>query len=177
MKTSKLIVNSLAVIFAGVTACQSETSNKAASHEDHEQQSTASVAPEFKDQNVKDIYQHYIHVKSALVKADVKEAQAGASALSTAFTKVGNKNGAALAGKIASASNIAAQRIELDGLTSEVEKAIKGSGLKSGVVYKQYCPMAKEGNGAYWLASESKVNNPYYGSEMLECGEVKEEIK
>ncbi|HEY1025575.1 MAG TPA: hypothetical protein VGE26_10450, partial [Sphingobacteriaceae bacterium] len=64
-----------------------------------------------------------------------------------------------------------------DALTSEVEKLIKASKIKSGTVYKQYCPMAYDGNGAYWLANESDIRNPYYGDEMLECGEVKEEIK
>jgi hypothetical protein len=37
--------------------------------------------------------------------------------------------------------------------------------------------MAKNGDGAYWLASEKEIKNPYYGDDMLNCGEVKEEIK
>jgi hypothetical protein len=37
--------------------------------------------------------------------------------------------------------------------------------------------MANDGNGGYWLSSEPQIKNPYYGDEMLECGEVKEEIK
>ena len=37
--------------------------------------------------------------------------------------------------------------------------------------------MANEGNGGYWLAAEQEVRNPYYGDEMLACGEVKRTIK
>ena len=42
------------------------------------------------------------------------------------------------------------------------------------VVYKQYCPMADEDRGAYWLSKEKEVLNPYFGDAMLKCGEVKE---
>jgi hypothetical protein len=31
-----------------------------------------------------------------------------------------------------------------------------------------YCPMID----AHWLQSEEEISNPYYGSEMLRCGEV-----
>jgi Cu(I)/Ag(I) efflux system membrane fusion protein len=34
------------------------------------------------------------------------------------------------------------------------------------------CPMARDGKGAHWLQTGDKVRNPYFGSEMLECGTV-----
>lgn len=40
-------------------------------------------------------------------------------------------------------------------------------------VYVQYCPMANKNNGAYWLSKEKQIINPYFGSEMLNCGELK----
>lgn len=181
MKMNTIVVNSLAVLFAVSTACQSETTNKSATeqHENHEQESAATETgnPQFKDEASKAVYQHYIHLKTALVKSDAKEAQSGASALKTALNNAGNKKGADLASKIAAASDIKIQRDNFDALTAEVEAVIKSSGLKSGKIYKQFCPMAKNGDGAYWLASEADIKNPYYGDEMLNCGEVKEEIK
>jgi membrane fusion protein, copper/silver efflux system len=36
-----------------------------------------------------------------------------------------------------------------------------------------YCPMAK----AEWLQTSEEIRNPYYGSEMLECGTIKSTIK
>ena len=37
--------------------------------------------------------------------------------------------------------------------------------------------MAQNGKGARWVQTESKVANPYYGSEMLECGSIEKELK
>lgn len=37
-------------------------------------------------------------------------------------------------------------------------------------LYKQFCPMADEDRGAYWLSAEKRVANPYYGDKMLRCG-------
>lgn len=36
--------------------------------------------------------------------------------------------------------------------------------------YKQFCPMADDDRGAYWLSAEKRVANPYYGDKMLRCG-------
>ena len=36
-----------------------------------------------------------------------------------------------------------------------------------------YCPMADDGKGASWIQPEGDIANPYFGKEMLECGEVK----
>jgi Cu(I)/Ag(I) efflux system membrane fusion protein len=37
--------------------------------------------------------------------------------------------------------------------------------------------MANKGDGGDWLSSVKKIQNPYYGDEMMECGSVVEEIK
>lgn len=39
-------------------------------------------------------------------------------------------------------------------------------------LYKEYCPMAKKS----WFSSVKDIKNPYYGSEMLECGQIVENI-
>ena len=182
MKINKIAIIGLASMFAITTACTSGT--KTADHEtkDHEAAtgeaaSAEAGSPKFKDEKITAVYQHYIHLKTALVKSDVKEAQTGATALNAALTDAGNKKAAGFASAVAASSDIKVQRASFDELTAEVESAIKTAGLASGKVYKQYCPMAKDGEGAYWLASESEINNPYFGDEMLKCGEVKEEIK
>ncbi|MDR9373906.1 MAG: efflux RND transporter periplasmic adaptor subunit, partial [Schleiferiaceae bacterium] len=41
-------------------------------------------------------------------------------------------------------------------------------------LYLQFCPMANQNKGAYWLSRKVEVKNPYYGAAMLTCGEVKE---
>ncbi len=44
-------------------------------------------------------------------------------------------------------------------------------------VYVQFCPMANNNKGANWLSLEVEVRNPYYGDDMLTCGEVKDTLK
>lgn len=44
-------------------------------------------------------------------------------------------------------------------------------------VYIYHCPMAFENKGASWLQDEKGTLNPYFGSRMLKCGELKQEIK
>jgi Cu(I)/Ag(I) efflux system membrane fusion protein len=41
-------------------------------------------------------------------------------------------------------------------------------------LFLAHCPMALNGEGAYWLQTEDVVNNPHYGSQMLRCGSIKE---
>ncbi len=43
-------------------------------------------------------------------------------------------------------------------------------------VYHQYCPMAFNDAGAYWLSKTSDIKNPYFGKKMLTCGEVKDSL-
>lgn len=57
---------------------------------------------------------------------------------------------------------------------AEIAQALRKQGQNSGVkVYK--CPMfPRPGKNAFWIQSEGPLRNPFYGSEMLECGtEVK----
>ena len=56
-------------------------------------------------------------------------------------------------------------------------KKVKAFGLDGKTVYYQFCPMANDDQGAYWLSTEENIRNPYYGDMMLECGEVREVIE
>ncbi|HER62569.1 MAG TPA: DUF3347 domain-containing protein, partial [Desulfobacteraceae bacterium] len=44
-------------------------------------------------------------------------------------------------------------------------------------VYEHYCPMAFNDTGATWLDTSETINNPYFGDEMLRCGEVRGQFK
>lgn len=41
-------------------------------------------------------------------------------------------------------------------------------------VYRVFCPMAFDNRGAEWLQTDSTISNPYFGSKMPRCGEIKE---
>jgi Cu(I)/Ag(I) efflux system membrane fusion protein len=40
-------------------------------------------------------------------------------------------------------------------------------------VYLEFCPMADDNNGSFWLSYEKEISNPFFGQNMLTCGEVK----
>ncbi len=48
-------------------------------------------------------------------------------------------------------------------------RLFKVSGLDA---YYQYCPMANNNQGAYWLSESKEIRNPYFGDKMLTCGSV-----
>ncbi|HEY0668286.1 MAG TPA: DUF3347 domain-containing protein [Sphingobacteriaceae bacterium] len=176
--TSILLIT-LLISSAAITGCSSDGSKNKAENKSTEK--TEPVKPQtklsFENEGIKTVYEDYINLKNVLVKSDPKEAQSVASALQTSLTTAGNSKGADLAGKIASATELSAQRAEFNALSAEVESTIRSGKIAEGKIYKQYCPMANDGNGGYWLSGESEIRNPYYGDDMLECGEVKEEIQ
>lgn len=77
---------------------------------------------------------------------------------------------------IANTKDIAYQRDYFMALSKNFYEVMKLSKLESPVYY-QYCPMANEGKGANWLSKESAIKNPYYGSQMLNCGKTVDTIK
>ncbi|ACU61203.1 DUF3347 domain-containing protein [Chitinophaga pinensis] len=53
---------------------------------------------------------------------------------------------------------------------------IQATGLKGSTVYRQYCPMAFNDRGAYWMSKSSKLQNPFFGNGMLGCVEVTDSL-
>ncbi len=47
----------------------------------------------------------------------------------------------------------------------------------SETVFKTYCSMAFDNEGAFWLSEFEEIANPYYGESMLKCGAVKKVYK
>ena len=48
--------------------------------------------------------------------------------------------------------------------------------IKNLTLFRQYCPMAFDNKGAYWLSNTQEIYNPYFGEEMRFCGEIKEQL-
>ena len=78
--------------------------------------------------------------------------------------------------KIAKSKDLKIQRNEFYPLSEDLYDLIVQIGLKDYTFYKQYCPMAFRDKGAFWLSNSEEILNPYFGSEMLHCGEIKEKI-
>ncbi|ACU05247.1 DUF3347 domain-containing protein [Pedobacter heparinus] len=140
------------------------------------EQATAGVS--IKDDKLNAVYQHYIHLSTALVNEDVAEAKVAASAIELGAKELtGGTALVTLASKITTGADIEAQRTVFSDLSNDFIARVKASGLNSGEVYVEYCPMALHDKGASWLSNKKEIRNPYFGESMMTCGEVKEIIK
>ena len=148
------------------------------------------VSTNFQNQ-LKSVLNDYIKLKDALVKDDSKSVVAESKGLLANLSKVDmtlltdkevhnhwmslEKEIKIAATLISNTSKIAAQRAYFKNLSSYLTNAIEVFGVNE-KVYHQFCPMADNNTGAYWLSKEEKVINPYFGDAMLTCGEVKQVI-
>lgn len=64
------------------------------------------------------------------------------------------------------------QRLAFGAISSAMYNLLKHVELKNAGIYHEFCPMAFNDKGAFWLSDESDIKNPYFGKKMLECGEV-----
>jgi major membrane immunogen (membrane-anchored lipoprotein) len=140
-------------------------------HSSHDIEQTTEI--KFKDAKTAEIFQHYIHIKTALVNTDANKAKTGAQMLAKVTENAVFKLAVE---SILNTDDIDAQRKAFTEVTTQMETLLNGA-LSSGEVYKQYCPMAFDNTGAYWLSKEKEIRNPYFGDRMLKCGSVAKTIK
>ena len=135
------------------------------------------AAPEFENEAIGLAYDNYLEVKRALVNSNASEAQEAAGELAENIQDFeGGSQAFEAATEISNSAELNAQRTAFLDLSSGMEDIVTGA-LTSGEIFKQYCPMAFEGEGGYWLSSSEEVRNPYYGDKMLKCGSVTETIQ
>lgn len=130
----------------------------------------------------------YYGVKNALVNSDAATASARSGELlkeinsvdSSTLSETERKAFTSLHYKLAydarhisEVKDISHQREHFANLSLNMYALAKAAKLSAQPVYEQYCPMKK----AYWLSSEASIKNPYYGNEMLTCGEVKDTLQ
>lgn len=133
---------------------------------------SAALEAEFKDPKVAEVYKAYNALKTALVNTDNATSAIAASQLLTAYANMGVdevvfKNASA----ITEDTRIEKQREAFEAVTADIETMLEGA-LESGAIYKQFCPMAFNNKGAYWLSNTKEIRNPYFGDMMLKCGRV-----
>jgi hypothetical protein len=153
------------------------------------QNTTATADPAFQKQ-LANVFTSYVTLKDAFVASDVNKAKDAASQTLKALSSVDMKllkgtdhnnwmNYHAMIEKalkeIQTSSTLEAQRKSFSTLSDALYKSIKAFGLGGLKAYHEFCPMALDG-GAYWLSTEQKIRNPYFGDKMLTCGSVKETL-
>lgn len=139
-----------------------------------------------------DLLTGYISVKNALVSDNSSEASASAaglldlirafdsSSLNETESSAWKKHSAdiELQTKLISESdNIDKQRDHFSSLSTGMYSLLITFKGNTSDLYYQFCPMANDGDGAYWISELSKIKNPYYGKKMMACGETKKKIK
>jgi len=142
--------------------------------------------------SIKEIVDHYLHIKNALANDNGNEAANGAKAMEEALGKLDkslltaeqkaayDKNEDELkehAEHIAkNGDKIEHQRSHFAMMSEVVYELVKdfGAGLP---LYHIHCPMARDNQGAMWISETKEIKNPYFGAKMPACGTVEEVIK
>ncbi len=106
---------------------------------------------------------------SALGQVDAASLPADASEKWTEHRKIMER----AATSMQAAGNIEAKRTSFEDLSKAAYALVNDFGAGT-TLYKEYCPMAFNDKGAFWLSAKSEIRNPYFGDKMLECGEVQE---
>ena len=146
--------------------------------------------PKFTEQ-LTDVYKAYLDMKNAFVETNAEKVSAEAKDVIAALENV---NKGLLEGDahmawmdqlnnlnrnieiIINSSDIDEQRTAFTRFNLAFYKSVQlfGLNVKS---YFQYCPMANNDQGAYWFSETEDIRNPYFGAEMLTCGETREIIE
>ncbi|NNF73808.1 MAG: efflux RND transporter periplasmic adaptor subunit [Flavobacteriaceae bacterium] len=173
----------------GHSGADSESSDPNNSHANLYER--VNVSKSFQNQ-LKAVFNDYISLKDALVKDDTKKTKKEANRLLGNLGQVDmkvltdnevhtrwmalEKELRSSASSISNASAIKEQRDHFKTLSLKLTNAVQLFGINE-KVYLDFCPMADNNKGAYWLSKEEKVFNPYFGDAMLSCGEVKQIIE
>ncbi|MDY7396777.1 efflux RND transporter periplasmic adaptor subunit [Aureibaculum sp. 2210JD6-5] len=163
-----------------------ETTNTNEKTDHSEMNERIKVSTKFQEQ-LKDVFENYTNLKDALVNDDPKKAKETATTVVSSLGKIdmkllSDKNAhnhwmkleneiKASANSIASETQIKEQRNHFKHLSSHLISAVEIFGINQ-KVYSQFCPMADNDKGAYWLSKEEKILNPYFGKAMHNCGNV-----
>ena len=138
-------------------------------------------------QEIAAVVSAYFQVKNSLVKDQIPTA--ASQLLAQALAKVSSAAGTGkekakwekikaelsqATGKIKGAKDINSARSQFSNLSASIIQLAETYPLSQQVVYKDYCPMAFDNKGGYWLSETEDIRNPYFGASMLSCGEVKQ---
>lgn len=141
---------------------------------------------------VKEIVDHYLHIKNALASDNAAEAAKGGEAMAAAMGKLDKSLLTAAQKKVFDAvqddlkehaghigkngSSIKQQREHFATMSEEVYTLVKAFGAGR-PLYHDHCPMYNDNKGGMWVSETKEVKNPYFGAEMLTCGKVEEVIE
>lgn len=134
----------------------------------------------------------YLQLKDALVATDFEAAKLASVALKEAMDKTDmmllkgeahtywmqqlNAINAHL-DLLQEAEDVEEQRKQFSSISDMLTVMVKAFGIEGSDLYVQFCPMAFDNNGGFWLSDVAQVRNPYFGDKMMKCGVVKDTIE
>jgi hypothetical protein len=122
---------------------------------------------------LKAIVGSYLEMQAQLAADKTDGLKPAAAAIVTNAASLGQERGgriAQAAKAVADAADLKTAREAFGPLSDAVIAAAQADGKNLAGVKLGFCPMVKRS----WLQKDAKVRNPYYGSSMLECGELKD---
>lgn len=191
MKTLVTLATVL-LIFVSCSNNNSTAKENTSSNSETASSGTATTTENNNDGSIDDVLAGYLDLKNALTNDNGKNAANAANQIAVTLAKVDESTFTSEQKKVygqlkddinehadhigSNSSNIAHQREHFELLSNNMVDLVKAMG-SSQTLHRDFCPMYNNKKGAYWLSETKEIKNPYYGSEMLKCGEVKEEIK
>jgi membrane fusion protein, copper/silver efflux system len=149
------------------------------------------VPVKFREQ-LTNVAKAYFEVKNALIESNFSKTQTAAKQMQQQLSKVDK---ALVSGEVhhqwmqkqkdlskhlsafVKAKDIEEQRTHFEPISNIIIEIAETYRLTINRVYKAYCPMALDDEGAHWLSEFEAIKNPYFGDAMLRCGEVKSVIE
>lgn len=197
MKKTLIVVIALAVIvlIARPFFCNSDDKSTENAVNTKQQPLSISENTDVFKQSFTQLLNAYSNLKDALVLSDTGKASAAALALraaadslkvneikgdstgvikETASSFTSTITGSALA--LAAEKDLKGKRKEFEMIADAMWSLTRTVRYSSQKVYWQFCPMAFDNKGAYWMSYEREIKNPYFGSEMLNCGSVEDSL-
>lgn len=132
----------------------------------------------FADKTLDTVYAYYTHVKNEMVGGINKNIRSAAKKMEKIIPdSEGYSALKATTHLISLTRTTEKQRDFFKTLSEEVAYHVRQTSIQSGQIYKQFCPMAFNGDGGFWLSEIEEIKNPFFGDKMLRCGQTEEIIK
>lgn len=183
------------LLWAGCTSSKKEESVSDVQEDTTEMKENTETAynvdAKFKKQ-LGDLVTAYVDLKDAFIASDAAKVKA---AIPNVKTALGKTDMELLSGEahvkwmeylngmdealieMQGVDDIEAQRGSFSTLSNNLYESLKAFGTGGETVYYDFCPMAFDNKGAFWLSTTEPIRNPYFGDKMLTCGSIEDTIK
>ncbi|MEX1261891.1 MAG: DUF3347 domain-containing protein [Balneolaceae bacterium] len=139
-------------------------------------------------EHLETLVEEYLNMKTSLTSDDLESAQTHLQAFSSEVKNSSEMNHheehseqhdmhhrsmTEAVHQAENADDIETFRLAFREISEQLITALENQGYE-GDLFKQYCPMFE--GGTEWISDKEEIENPFYGSQMHNCGETVEKI-